>query len=209
MILSDIIYLVTGMKMIGKNLTNEFIIKNSRFICFLYRLERKEDIINYLNEVKEQYPKATHYCYAYVFQDIKKASDDGEPAKTAGMPILNVLEKEEFTNILCIVVRYFGGIKLGAGGLVRAYSKSVHECLKKATFHHLIKAFLIEIRTDYSNLKELNYLLKDQEIISKEFKEEVIYQVNVDPSFLPILEKKNFSFLIIKNTFIEKGIDFN
>ena len=122
------------MKTIKENTKNEIIIKNSRFITLLYKIRSKEEIEQYLQQVKKLYPKATHYCYAYkIGENIKKTSDDGEPGGTAGMPMLNVLDKEDITNILAITIRYFGGIKLGAGGLIRAYSKSVKEALNKVS----------------------------------------------------------------------------
>ena len=92
------------MKTIGENVSNEIVIKNSRFIALFYKIS-SVDIEKFLDEVKELYPKATHYCYAYIYNDIKRFSDDGEPGGTAGMPILNVLEKEELNNTLCVVVR--------------------------------------------------------------------------------------------------------
>ena len=111
-------------------MTNEIIIKNSRFICVFMKIN-SIDISNILDKIKEEYPKATHYCYAYVYNDIQRFSDDGEPGGTAGMPILNVLENNNLNYVLCIVIRYFGGIKLGAGGLVRAYTKAVTNALDK------------------------------------------------------------------------------
>ena len=119
------------MFVIRDDCNNEIIIKNSRFITFLIKINNLEQIQSNLEKLKKDYPKATHYCYAYIINSNKKSSDDGEPSGTAGIPILNVLEKEKLTNILCIVIRYFGGIKLGASGLVRAYTKSVKEALNK------------------------------------------------------------------------------
>lgn len=192
---------------IQETMTHELVIKNSRFICLLFRLQSLEDVGIYLEQTKREYPKATHYCYAYLFQDMKKASDDKEPAKTAGMPILNVLEKENMMDILCVVVRYYGGIKLGTGGLIRAYSKSVTDCIKCALLYELEDAYLIEIRTDYSHQKELDYFLKEQEIVSKKFYDQLVYQVKISSSFLPTLENSPYSFSFLKNTSIEKRID--
>ena len=110
-----------------KNNTNTIIIKNSRFICLLYQVNNIEEINKYLDEAKKTYKDATHYCYAYIIDNISKCSDDGEPSNTAGLPMLQVLKHNNLNNVLCIVIRYFGKILLGAGGLVRAYSKSVTE----------------------------------------------------------------------------------
>ena len=107
----------------------EIVINKSRFIGILCPVSDVEEVSLYLEEAKELYPGATHYCYAYIIDAFKKASDDGEPSKTAGMPMLNVLEKNGLDHVLAIVIRYFGGVKLGAGGLVRAYSQSVVETL--------------------------------------------------------------------------------
>ena len=90
-----------------------------------------EDINNILNNIKNEYKDATHYCYAYIIDNTKRFNDDGEPGGTAGMPILNVIEQNNLNHVLIVVVRYFGGIKLGAGGLVRAYSKISYECIKQ------------------------------------------------------------------------------
>ena len=117
---------------ISHNIKKEFVIKNSRFITVLIKINDQEEIKKHLEHIKKEYPRATHYCYAYKLGNtIKKASDDKEPSGTAGIPMLNVLEKEDITNILAVTIRYFGGIKLGAGGLIRAYSKSVKETLKE------------------------------------------------------------------------------
>ena len=90
-------------------------IKNSKFISLIFQINQKEEINKCLNRTKEKYPNATHYCYAYILEQEKYASDDGEPSGTAGIPILLVLEKQKLNHVLCIVVRYFGKIKLGAG----------------------------------------------------------------------------------------------
>ena len=106
---------------------NELIINKSRFIGVKQELNCEEDINNILAQLKHEHKKATHICYAYVYsidKVLEKCSDDGEPKGTAGAPIMNVIKKRGCKNILIAVVRYFGGIKLGAGGLVRAYSKT-------------------------------------------------------------------------------------
>ncbi len=106
---------------------NEIVINKSRFIGIMQDLTCEQDIVQTLNQVKLEHKKATHICYAYVYsidKVLEKCSDDGEPKGTAGAPIMNVIKKRGAKNTLIIVVRYFGGIKLGAGGLVRAYSKT-------------------------------------------------------------------------------------
>lgn len=105
-------------------------IKKSKFVAYLFELESQVDIESNLKMLKKEHKKATHICYAYIYNkecNLVKANDDGEPSGTAGRPILNVLEKKNLKNVMVCVVRYFGGIKLGAGGLVRAYTKSASE----------------------------------------------------------------------------------
>ena len=105
----------------------ELIINKSRFIAYKLELNSVDDVKPFLEKLKKEHKKARHICYAYVFnKDVvsEKCSDDGEPGGTAGYPILNVIKKKNLTNILVAVVRYFGGIKLGAGGLTRAYTKA-------------------------------------------------------------------------------------
>ena len=132
------------MRTIQFNCDNDIVIKNSRFICYLIKISNK-DITPYIDKIKNMHPKATHYCYGYIYNDIELCSDDGEPGGTAGMPILNVLKKENLNYVLAVVVRYFGGIKLGAGGLVRAYTKAVSETIKLAQYSFLVKGFKIRI----------------------------------------------------------------
>ncbi|MFA9413815.1 MULTISPECIES: YigZ family protein [unclassified Streptococcus] len=103
-------------------------IKKSRFICHLKRVETEDDARDYIASIKKQHHKANHSCSAMIIgkkSEIKRSSDDGEPSGTAGVPMLTVLEKQELTNVVAVVTRYFGGIKLGAGGLIRAYAGSV------------------------------------------------------------------------------------
>ena len=112
--------------MIGMKIC-ELIINKSRFIGIMQPLSCEQDITNTLSQLKLEHKKATHICYAYVYsvdKVLEKCSDDGEPKGTAGAPIMNVIKKRGAKNVLIAVVRYFGGIKLGAGGLVRAYSKT-------------------------------------------------------------------------------------
>lgn len=190
------------MYVIDKNVSSEIIIKNSKFITFLFKVETNDDIKKKLDIVKSLHPKATHHCYAYIIDDIKKSSDDKEPSGTAGLPILNVLEKEELTNILAIVVRYFGGIKLGAGGLVRAYSKSITESLSKVNYIHLINGYLIELVFDYKNQKNIDYILKNSIIKEQSFEEKVYYKVLIKKELLESLSPYNPN--IIKEVLIEE-----
>lgn len=190
------------MKTIKNDIENEIIIKNSKFITILLRIENTNVIDKKLKEMKDKYPKATHYCYAYkIGENIKKASDDGEPGGTAGMPMLNVLDKEDITNILAITVRYFGGMKLGTGGLIRAYSTSVKEALNKTTTVKLIKGIKCKITFPYSKEKEILQQITKKSIISKTYLEEITYTILI-PKDSILLEKNNIK--ILDEIYIEK-----
>ena len=189
------------MKSIKDNVSNRIDINKSIFITELVKVKNKEEINNYLNEIKNKYKDATHYCYAYIIDDLKKSSDDGEPGGTAGVPIMDTLNKTNLNYILCVVIRYFGGIKLGAGGLVRAYRKSVSEALTKVELNDLINGYEIVIETTYEKQKELDYLLKDN--YKKEYKENVIYTIECDKNIKEILEK-NYKIISIKEKVIER-----
>ncbi|MDD4608065.1 MAG: YigZ family protein [Bacilli bacterium] len=165
------------MKTIDKHTINEIIINKSRFICLLYRINNETDVDEILSKVKKEYKDATHYCYAYIISTIKRFNDDGEPSGTAGMPILNVLENNDLDYILCIVVRYFGGIKLGAGGLVRAYTKAVTTTLNNTNIVTLHKGHKIIIEFNYDKTKLIDNLLKDIKIVDKEFLETIFYTI--------------------------------
>ena len=189
------------MKTIKEKVIHELIIKNSRFITILYPLN-DNNINTIINDLKEEYPKATHYCYAYIYGNDKGCSDDGEPSRTAGFPMLNVLEKEELNNILAVTIRYFGGIKLGAGGLVRAYTKSITESLKEITLIELIEGYKIQIEFPYSEEKQINYLLGNSTILNKEYKENTIYTVLIEKELLNKLSNYNYS--ILEELYIKK-----
>ena len=125
------------MKKIHDIIESEIIIDKSRFITTLYPVENVDEVNDLLTKIRKKYYDATHNCYAYIIDNgnIQKCSDDGEPSKTAGYPMLDVLKKNDITNVLAVTTRYFGGIKLGAGGLVRAYSSSVSTALKDVDFY--------------------------------------------------------------------------
>ncbi len=116
------------------NFTNkfEYVEKKSRFVSYLLNCSQLEEISNALSFLKNEHKKCTHICYAYSLSSpfLEKAVDDGEPSGTAGKPILSVIQKKQLKNVCIFVVRYFGGVKLGAGGLVRAYTKASSEVLK-------------------------------------------------------------------------------
>ena len=166
------------MKSIQKEITSEIIINKSRFITILTNINDIDKVKEKLEEIKKQYKDATHYCYAYIINNHERCSDNGEPSGTAGMPILNVLKQNDLTNILCVVIRYFGGIKLGAGGLIRAYSTSASVALNKATITNIVNGYNITIEFSYNNLKQIDYLLKNIDI-KKDYQTNITYNFNI------------------------------
>ena len=190
------------MRTITANLTSKYEIKNSKFITILIKIDNNFNLKRTLNQIKEEYPKATHYCYCYRTINLQKSSDDDEPSGTAGIPMLNVLIKEDLINILAVVVRYFGGIKLGAGGLVRAYTTSLTTALKMANLCTLEEGYIVRISTDYSMQKELDYLLKNIEIINKDYGSNITYDIAISKNKLNLLN--NYSYKIMKEDWIIK-----
>ncbi len=138
------------MKTIIKEVTNELIIQKSKFIGIINHIDKVEEAKDILLRVKKEYPKATHYCYGYICNGIQKSNDDGEPSSTAGKPILESIIKNNLTNVMVIVVRYFGGVKLGAGGLTRAYVEATTGTIKKAEIYRYEIMSIYEVKIDYS-----------------------------------------------------------
>lgn len=192
------------MKTISNNIETIYEIKNSKFITLLFKIDDNFKLEEILDEVKDKYPKATHYCYAYRLIGKEKSSDDGEPGGTAGIPMLNVLIKEDIVNILVITVRYFGGIKLGAGGLVRAYTKSLTTALENINYIDLIDGYIVEIIEDYSNSKQLDYLLKNIKIIDKQFDKNIKYIIEISKDDIELIN--NYNYKIIEEKLIEKTL---
>ena len=187
---------------IENDIENTIIIKNSKFITRLYRINSIYDIDSIIDKLKYEYKDSTHICYAYIVDNKEKCFDDGEPSGTAGMPILNVLKKKELTNILAVVIRYFGGIKLGAGGLTRAYSTSISEALNLTNIKELINGYLIEIEFDYNQIKLIDYMLNNKVIIDKFFNDNVIYRFYLSEDELGIISE--FEKIVIHLSIKEK-----
>lgn len=185
------------MKSIKEDITNEIIINKSRFITVLMKINDIDEIEEKLENIKKIYKDATHYCYAYIINSKEKCSDNGEPSGTAGLPILNVLKQNDLTNILCVVIRYFGGIKLGAGGLIRAYSSSTSEALNKANIVNLVNGFTLTIEFPYENLKQIDYLLKNINI-QKDYQTNITYTFNITEEKLKQIENELINLSKIK-----------
>lgn len=195
------------MKRISNNIENTIIIKNSKFITNLFIIENIEEVNKYLNLIKDKYRDANHNCYAYIIDNIRKCSDDGEPSGNAGIPMMKVLEHKELNNVLVIVTRYFGGIKLGAGGLVRAYTNSVSKALDIVNIIDTVKGYNIDISFNFNDIKHIDYLLKDIKILNKEYKDIVKYNLNASNNLLEILKQNNIKYNINKEIYIEKNIN--
>ncbi len=199
-------------KSIKNSCEHEIVVNKSRFIGIVVYLQSIEDVSSYLEFYKNKYPEATHYCYAYIYDGMMKASDDGEPAKTAGMPILNVLQKQELNHVLAIVVRYFGGIKLGAGGLVRAYSQATSQTLLNANFVIYELKPLYKICFDYTFTKQIDHYIKTMNIllINKEYDEKVTYTCFIDNEqffdFLQETTSNQYQKQYLRDEYVEKEV---
>lgn len=174
------------MNIIKNNVSNEIIINKSKFITYLYKIKNEEEAKNIIDNLKKDYNDATHICYSYIINNIKRFNDDGEPNGTAGMPILSVLEAKELNFVLAVVIRYFGGIKLGAGGLLRAYSNSISECLNKTEIIQYIKQNKMRIQFKYEYIDNINYILRNNNITYKEYDDYVIYEFIYNEGEYPI-----------------------
>lgn len=153
----------------------EIIVKKSKFIATLYEANSKDEAEKILQNVRKKYFDAKHHCYAYIIEKIEKCSDDGEPSGTAGAPLLALLKSANLTNVIIIVTRYFGGILLGTGGLVRAYTESAKNAIENAKIVYKDYGIQFEIEISYNNLKEIQFICKnlDISIIKIEYQENV------------------------------------
>lgn len=185
---------------IGQESECEIIINKSKFIGRAFPIQDEKDALEKIQSIRERYPDATHHCYAYVTGEnnsIQRFNDDGEPGGTAGMPILQVIQQQQIENVLVVVTRYFGGIKLGAGGLVRAYSKAASEAISKAGKYKMKLCYKGTIKLDYSHLGTIEYFLKQERIpvLNKEYLEnvsiELITNMDWDRFCSLIIEKCN------------------
>ncbi|MDR0299300.1 MAG: YigZ family protein [Streptococcaceae bacterium] len=168
--------------MISKDFTHEIEIKKSRFICQLKRVETEEEARDFINSVKKEHYKANHNCSAFVLgerQEIQRTSDDGEPSGTAGVHMLEILKKREITNVCAVVTRYFGGIKLGAGGLIRAYAGSVNEALNEVNLVKIVEQQELCLTLDYSLFDSLEKYLSIP-IVDKSFTDKVEIKIFLD-----------------------------
>ncbi|NLD27108.1 MAG: YigZ family protein [Acholeplasmataceae bacterium] len=173
-------------------------INKSRFLCYLFPVSSVQEAQDQLSQIRKKHYDATHNCYAYLIGTdglTAKFSDDGEPSQTAGIVIQEVLKKNDLTNILAIVTRYFGGIKLGSGGLIRAYGSSVSEAIRMVEKLKIEQTIILKINADYSYLNTINKLLEDYEITNRSFNEAVEIEVKI-----PLHEKDSLMQSLINAT---------
>jgi uncharacterized YigZ family protein len=187
------------MKIIINDKENLVIINKSKFIGIIKKVYSKEEIDVILNNTKNKYSDATHICYAYILPNMEKYNDDGEPDGTAGIPILDVLKKNNLCYIIAIVVRYFGGIKLGSNGLIRAYSNTISSLIKE-NIKDIETGYLIKIEESYNNSDKLDYLLKNEIIVKKDYQDKINILVIVNKKTLENLSNVNYE--IIKEVII-------
>ena len=171
---------------------SEFVEKRSRFISHIWRVETEAEARERIEEMKKRYYDARHNCWCYLLQEggVVRYSDDGEPQGTAGQPMLNVFQREEVTNVCCVVTRYFGGIKLGTGGLVRAYQGMVKLGLETLpTREHMIPA-RVEVVLDYPHITVFRRLLPDYRatVASENFGVDATYELLLPDQNIPALE---------------------
>jgi len=198
-------------KTINKNVSSEIVEKKSKFIANAFYIESREEAEEIIKNQKKKYHDARHNCYAYrVLEDesiIEKSSDDGEPSGTAGAPMLNILSKNEIINTLVIVTRYFGGILLGTGGLVKAYSEATKNAIEYAELTEIEEGYTYKVEINYSDLDSFKYFMKNNKIkiLKEEYFENVLLNIFVPKNVVECLKEENLnSFNIIKVEKMEK-----
>lgn len=184
------------MNIIKENVISQITIKKSKFIGHLVKVNSLDEINKILDTLKKEHKDATHICYAYRLISCEKAYDDGEPSGTAGIPMLDILKKYDLINTLAISIRYYGGIKLGAGGLIRAYRNSIKECIDSDKIKPYKETTTIVVQAKFEDEKKLEFLCKNYEIINKEYKDSITYKIDIEK------EELNNFINAIKNTSI-------
>lgn len=204
------------MNTIKKSAEAEIIEKKSKFIGEVFYIETVQEAEEKLREINKKYHDAKHHCFAYRVMEqekiIERCSDDGEPSGTAGAPMLQIISKNDLINVIVIVTRYFGGILLGTGGLVRAYSKATSDSLEKAEIVEIKKGERIELTILYKDLQFIKYYCEKNsiKIVNTEFSEEPKVTIelteNQKERFLNEIQKKQIN--IKKIQLIQKDIYF-
>ena len=186
-------------------------IKKSRFICHAKRVYSEEEARAFITAIKKEHYKATHNCSAFIIgerSEIKRTSDDGEPSGTAGVPMLGVLENHNLTNVCVVVTRYFGGIKLGAGGLIRAYASSVALAVKEIGIVEIKEQAGIQIQMSYAQYQEYGNFLKEHNLMELEtnFTDQVETIIFVDKEDKEDIKSSLIEFFNGKVTLTDQGL---
>ena len=186
-------------------------IKKSRFICHVKRVYSEEEARAFIATIKKEHYKATHNCSAFIIgerNEIKRTSDDGEPSGTAGVPMLGVLENHNLTNVCVVVTRYFGGIKLGAGGLIRAYAGSVALAVKEIGIVEIKEQAGIQIQMSYAQYQEYGNFLKEHNLMELEtnFTDQIETIIFVDKEDKETIKASLIEFFNGKVTLIDQGL---
>ena len=186
-------------------------IKKSRFICHAKRVYTEDEARDFISAIKKEHYKATHNCSAFIVgerSEIKRTSDDGEPSGTAGVPMLGVLENHNLTNVCVVVTRYFGGIKLGAGGLIRAYAGSVALAVKEIGIIEIKEQAGIQIHMTYAQYQEYGNFLKEHNLIELEtnFTDQVDTMIFIDKEKKDGIKADLIEFFNGKVTLTDKGL---
>ena len=180
-------------RILSSGATAQIIEKKSKFIATIRSVETEEEAVNFVDEIKKKYYNARHNCFAFVVGSKKecvRSSDDGEPSGTAGRPMLEVLLGQDLCNVAVVVTRYFGGVLLGTGGLVRAYTTAVQEALTKCDIIVMIDGIQIQITVEYSGIGKIQYLLGRRGLTAENivYTDKVIMEVIV-----PAVQLENIS----------------
>ena len=186
-------------------------IKKSRFICRIKRVTTEDEAREFINTIKKEHYKATHNCSAFILgerSEMKRSSDDGEPSGTAGVPMLGVLENHQLTNVCAVVTRYFGGIKLGAGGLIRAYAGSVALAIKEIGSVHIKEQLGLRLTLSYSQYQELPNFLKAKQLQEQDtaFTDQVQTTIFVDKDDKESVIESLIELLNGKINIVEQGL---
>lgn len=186
-------------------------IKKSRFICHAKRVYSEEEARDFIAAIKKEHYKATHNCSAFIVgekSEIKRTSDDGEPSGTAGVPMLGVMENHQVTNVCFVVTRYFGGIKLGAGGLIRAYAGSVALAIKEIGLIEIKEQVGLRLKMSYSQYQNFDNFLKAEDLIEfdTEFTDLVATTIYIDKQEKEPLEQKLIEFFNGKIQIDDQGL---
>jgi len=203
-------------KTIISNIENEFIEKKSKFISNLFYIDSEEKAKNKINEIRKKYYDAKHHVFAYVVLNndtiVEKYTDDGEPAQTAGKPLLDLIKKHKLINVLIIVTRYFGGVLLGTGGLSRAYLQSGKLCIDNSKIDNYVLANGVQLTLNYDELDNIKHFCNKNNIIidSIEYKECILINLIIESEKIDYFRKniknllsRNIEILVLKNKYIE------